>query len=192
MIPGGEGDTLPEAAGARSAVCCMAARDRGKRLRDPVGVLERFPHPPVLAARSLGPRKMIVRTQSLALLLPSAVPEEIMALQSEGEIGVKAAGRPGRDVAVDLHRRHCFVLVAERDGTECLRRRLPCTPAGETALLALLAPGDRVVLEATTGTHRFANRLDHSGARVVVADPHMCGWSACAARRRTTATVRRC
>ena len=61
-----------------------------------------------------------------------------------------------RDVAVDCHRQSRYVVMVDREGHELERRRLATTEAGEAALLALLQPGDRVVLEATGG---FDERL---------------------------------
>jgi transposase len=75
-----------------------------------------------------------------------------------------------RKVAVDVHRRWHYVLImAERQ--EVLRRRFNADAAGEAALLAVLQPDDRVVLEATTGAFRLANRLESVGAVVTVLDP---------------------
>jgi transposase len=76
-----------------------------------------------------------------------------------------------RDVAVDLHRKTLFVVIVDADGTELLVRRFPATVAGEAELLQHLQPGDRVVVEATGGAHRFANRMESGGAVVVIADP---------------------
>lgn len=76
----------------------------------------------------------------------------------------------GRHVAVDLHRRSLCVLIAA-GGREVLRRRFATDAAGEAALLQMLQPGDRVVLEATTGAFRLANRLESVGAEVLVLDP---------------------
>lgn len=76
----------------------------------------------------------------------------------------------GRDVAVDVHRRSLYVLIESAPGVEVLRRRFPHTAAGEAALLAELRPGDRVILEATSGAYRLANRLESSGAEVHVVD----------------------
>jgi transposase len=74
-------------------------------------------------------------------------------------------------VAVDLHRQTLFVVVMTRDGEELRHLRLPNTAAGEEKLLALLAAGDRVVIEATTGAHTWANRLERAGASVFISDP---------------------
>jgi transposase len=76
-----------------------------------------------------------------------------------------------RDVAVDLHRKTLFVVIVDADGTELLVRRFPATATGEAELLRHLQPGDRVVVEATGGAHRFANRLESAGAVVLIADP---------------------
>lgn len=76
----------------------------------------------------------------------------------------------GRKVALDVHRRSLYVLIVV-DHQEVLRRRFPTDAVGESALLAVLQPGDRVVLEATTGVFRLANRLESVGAEVVVLDP---------------------
>jgi transposase len=75
------------------------------------------------------------------------------------------------DVAVDVHARNLYVLVADRGGNERLCRRVPHTAAGVAAIATFLRPGDRVVLEATTGTHQLAAQLERTGATVLVADP---------------------
>jgi transposase len=85
-----------------------------------------------------------------------------------------AAAFPERapwDVAVDLHSRNLFVLVADRSGKEIRHQRLPHSETGGNQLLALLGPGDRVVLEATGGAHALARRLESTGAEVFLADP---------------------
>lgn len=75
-----------------------------------------------------------------------------------------------RKVAVDVHRRFHYVVIMA--GTrEVLRRRFTADAAGEAALLAVLEPGDRVVMEATTGSFRLANRLESVAAEVLVLDP---------------------
>ena len=76
-----------------------------------------------------------------------------------------------RDVAVDVHRKNLFVVIMDAEGREVLVRRFPTTPEGEATLLEHLEPGDRVVLEATAGVHHLANRLESSGAQVLIADP---------------------
>jgi transposase len=76
-----------------------------------------------------------------------------------------------RDVAFDLHRKNLFVVIMDPTGNELLARRFPTSVAGETELLQHLQPGDRVVIEATTGAHRWANRLESTGAHVSIADP---------------------
>jgi transposase len=76
-----------------------------------------------------------------------------------------------RDVAVDVHRKNLFVVIMDEAGLEVLVRRFPTTPEGEAALLQHLQPGDRVVLEATSGVHRLANRLESGGTQVLIADP---------------------
>lgn len=81
------------------------------------------------------------------------------------------AGREPYDVAVDLHRKTLFVLVATRDGTELQHLRVPNTTAGQEKLLALIRPGDRVVIEATTGAHAWADRLEQAGGTVFIGDP---------------------
>jgi len=75
-------------------------------------------------------------------------------------------------VAVDLHARSFFTVGVDIEtGEEVFRRRLPVGAEGEASLCARLQPGDTVVVEATTGAHRFANRLDSTGATVRLADP---------------------
>lgn len=76
-----------------------------------------------------------------------------------------------RLVAIDLHRRSYFLLAADPDGQELWQRRFATTAAGEAQMLELLGPGDRIVLEATLGTFRLANRLESTGATVLVTDP---------------------
>lgn len=76
-----------------------------------------------------------------------------------------------RDVAVDVHRKSLFVVAVDPEGTELWHRRFPTTQEGEQQLLALLGPEDRVVMEATRGTHRLANLLASTGATIIVADP---------------------
>jgi len=75
------------------------------------------------------------------------------------------------DLAVDLHRRRLAVVCADRAGNEQWRRRLSNDAEGEAQLLRSLAPGDRVVIEATTAVFRLANVLEGSGATVIIADP---------------------
>lgn len=75
-----------------------------------------------------------------------------------------------RKVALDIHRRSLFVLIME-GGKQVLRRRFAPDPEGLAALLALLQPGDRVVMEATTHAFRLAARLESVGATVLVLDP---------------------
>lgn len=72
---------------------------------------------------------------------------------------------------MDLHRRNLFVLVAERTGREVRHLRLPHSEWGIAQLLALLGPGDRVVLEATGGALALARRLESKGSQVLLADP---------------------
>lgn len=76
-----------------------------------------------------------------------------------------------RMVAVDHHSKTNFVVIHAAAGEEVLRRRFPTDRAGEEKLVAQLRPGDVVVLEATAGSHRLANRLEGSGAVVRVIDP---------------------
>ena len=78
--------------------------------------------------------------------------------------------RSNLDVAVDVHQERYAVLAHDRDGNEIWRRRFPATPAGEELLRQKLQPGDRVILEATRGSHRLANFLAESGAEVIVVD----------------------
>jgi transposase len=75
-----------------------------------------------------------------------------------------------RLIALDLHRRSCFVVAADPAGQELWHRRFPVGVAGEAELLAQLGPGDRVILEASGGSFRWANRLESTGARVTVVD----------------------
>jgi transposase len=78
-------------------------------------------------------------------------------------------------VAIDVHDRTLFALgVDPHTGEECFRRRFPHTSRGTDELLARLSPGDTVVLEATRGAQHLANRLDASGATVLLADPQRC------------------
>ena len=82
-------------------------------------------------------------------------------------------------LAVEVHDTSLFALgVDPATGEECFRRRLPHSPAGTAELLARLAPGDTVVLEAIAqrapGAQLLANRLDASGATVLLADPQRC------------------
>lgn len=78
-------------------------------------------------------------------------------------------------VAVDVHDRTlCVVAVDPVTGEESCRRRFPHTNAGIEELLLRLAPGDTVVMEATRGAQSLANRLDASGATVLLADPQRC------------------
>jgi transposase len=76
-----------------------------------------------------------------------------------------------RDLALDCHRKSCFLVAMDPEGNELLRRRYATHAAGEEALLAQFAPGDRVVIEATTGVFRLANRIESRGATVIVVDP---------------------
>jgi transposase len=76
----------------------------------------------------------------------------------------------GRKVALDVHRRSIYLLIVAH-GREVLRRRFTTDAAGAAALLAVLEPGDRVVMEATTGVFRLANRLESVGCEVLVLDP---------------------
>jgi transposase len=76
-----------------------------------------------------------------------------------------------RLIAVDLHRKTHFVVMTDAAGDELWHRRFSATLAGESELLGLLEPGDRVVLEATNGAFRLAHRLESRGAQVLVADP---------------------
>ena len=80
------------------------------------------------------------------------------------------AGRLPQDVAVDVHQERYAVLAHDREANELWRRRFPATPAGEAALLERLQPGDRVLMEATRGSHRLADRLEASGAQILVVD----------------------
>jgi transposase len=79
--------------------------------------------------------------------------------------------RAPQDVAVDVHKERLAVLAQDRDGVELWRRRFPATAAGEAELRACLQPEDRVVLEATRGSHRLALQLEMSGASVLILDP---------------------
>src|SRR5690242_20417880 len=111
---------------------------------------------------------MVVRIQSLGLLLPcDGSPGRVgsgegkaSVMNSKTSVEVSAAERAPWDVAVDLHRRNLFVLVAERSGREVRHLRLPHSEWGIAQLLALLGPGDRVVLEATGGALALARRLE--------------------------------
>jgi transposase len=77
---------------------------------------------------------------------------------------------PGRDIAIDVHKKHwVWVAVDRATGTEVCRRRLPAREAEEW-LLGWVQSGDRVVMEATRGSHRLANRLETTGAMVLVVD----------------------
>jgi transposase len=76
-----------------------------------------------------------------------------------------------RLIAVDIHRQTLFVVMADAAGQELWHRRFPATVAGETTLLEQLQLGDQVVLEATNGAFRLANRLEGTGATVLIADP---------------------
>jgi transposase len=76
-----------------------------------------------------------------------------------------------RLIAIDVHRRSYFVLAADPEGQELWQRRFATAAAGEAQLLELLGPGDQIVLEATLGTFRLANRLESTGATVLVTDP---------------------
>lgn len=77
---------------------------------------------------------------------------------------------PGRDFAIDVHKKHWVWIAVDREtGAEICRRRLPAREAEEW-LLRWLQSGDRVVMEATRGSHRLANRLETTGATVLVVD----------------------
>ena len=76
----------------------------------------------------------------------------------------------GRKVALDCHRRTIYAVIYDA-GKQVLRRRFSTDAAGEEQLLGQLQPGDRVVMEATTGVFRLANRVEGSGAEVWVLDP---------------------
>jgi transposase len=76
----------------------------------------------------------------------------------------------GRKVALDCHRRTIYMVIKD-GGKQVLRRRFSTDAAGEEQLLAQLRPGDRVVMEATTGVFRLANRVESTGAEVWVLDP---------------------
>jgi transposase len=76
-----------------------------------------------------------------------------------------------RLIAVDLHRNTHFVVATDADGHELWHRRFPTPVAGEAELLSQMQPGDQVVLEATFGACRLANRLESRGATVRIADP---------------------
>jgi transposase len=93
---------------------------------------------------------------------------------------------------VDLHRKTLFVVIVDLEGNELLARRFPASVAGEAELLQQLQPGDRVVIEATAGAHRWANRLESTGAHVCIADPQQTRLWDSGARRPTTGTVARC
>jgi transposase len=79
-----------------------------------------------------------------------------------------------RDLAIDVHKRTLFVVAADAAGGELWQRRFSTTAEGEAQLLRELTPEDRVVLEATCGAHRLANRLESTGATVIVADAQQC------------------
>jgi transposase len=90
----------------------------------------------------------------------------------EASAPTPAEERGPQDVAVDIHSRTLYVLSMDRrSGAELGHARFPHTPQGGAQLLARLSPQDRVVLEATTGAHHLANRLEASGATVLMADP---------------------
>src|SRR5947209_3528060 len=120
---------------------------------------------------------MVVRTQSLALPLPpccwvSSIRRRQTVYSQGGDRVPLPPLRPGgRDVAIDVHRKRLAVLIVDAEGTTLLRERLPATAEGEAELLRHLRGEDRVALEATTGAHRLANRLEQTGATVIVADP---------------------
>jgi transposase len=76
-----------------------------------------------------------------------------------------------RDVVLDLHARTLVVLAVERETGEVRLQRRFARAEGEAYLLTFLKPGDRVVVEATRGSHRLANRLDGTGATVMIIDP---------------------
>jgi transposase len=76
----------------------------------------------------------------------------------------------GRLIAIDLHRKSYFVVAADPQGLELWHRRFPASVAGEADLLQQLQLGDRVILEASCGTYRLANRLESTGATVAVVD----------------------
>jgi transposase len=75
-----------------------------------------------------------------------------------------------RLLALDLHRKSYFVVAADPDGQERWHRRFATTASGEAELLQQFGPEDRVVLEASAGSHRLANRLESTGASVTVVD----------------------
>jgi transposase len=78
-------------------------------------------------------------------------------------------------LAIDVHDRTLFVVAVDADtGEELCRRRFPHTPAGIAEIRGRLAPGDTVVMEATRGAHSLANRLESSGAEILLADPQRC------------------
>lgn len=86
-------------------------------------------------------------------------------------VKVQAADRPPWDVAIDLHSRNLFVLVADRSGKELWHRRIPNHQDSAEWLAAQLRSDDRVVIEATGGAHALADRLDGCGAQLVLVDP---------------------
>lgn len=77
----------------------------------------------------------------------------------------------GRDIAIDNHTRSRLVVMATREGKELFRRRFGVDAQGTAALLAVVRAGDRVILEATTGSMQLANRLEAAGAQVFLVDP---------------------
>ena len=79
-----------------------------------------------------------------------------------------------RDIAIDVHKRTLFVVAADAEGVELWHRRFATTLEEEAQLLGELGPEDRVVLESTCGVHRLANRIESTGAKVVVIDPQHC------------------
>src|ERR1051325_8199255 len=85
--------------------------------------------------------------------------------------GEQKMGSERRYVAVDLHRKNMYVVIQDEEGREVLRRSFEHSAQGEAELRAQLRPEDQVVLEATTGAHRLACRLESTGAAVSIADP---------------------
>jgi transposase len=75
-----------------------------------------------------------------------------------------------RKVALDVHKRISYVVIREGK-QEVMRRKFGTDQAGEKELLGAIRPGDRVVMEATTGVMRLATRLEGVGATVYVLDP---------------------
>jgi transposase len=78
-------------------------------------------------------------------------------------------------VAIDVHDRTLLVVAVDAEtGEERLRRRFAHNHTGVEDLAARLGPGDSVVMEATRGSHSLANRLDRTGATVLIADAQRC------------------